>query len=468
MSLSHAILKNTTALTIGKIFSTAMGVITIALLLRYLSPDDYGRYTTVLSFVLLFGTFVDFGLNLTTTQDISLPNTNTEKTLSSIVTLRVLINIGLLLILPLIIWVFPYELVVKQAIIITSLLFFSQSLIQVLSSYFQKELRAYTVAFADIVGRIVLVVSTVWAIYLQFSFLYIMFTVVLSALIHVWILLRATSRSIQLRWSIDIAIWKRIIAKTWPIALSVIFTTIYFKGDAVILSLVRPYEDVGVYGAAYKVLEVLIALPIMFMGLILPHLTKAYAEKNAQHFQRAIQKTWDALTLITLPMVAGTIVLAHPIMRLIAGEGYTDSPRVLQILIVAAGIIFLGSLFTHAVVAVEKQKSMIKIYALAAVLAGVLYVYFIPIYTYFAAALVTVGAELLIACAAYVVVKKAQSFTLQTSIFIKTAISSICMAGALWYLPEWSLLYTIPIGTTVYLLVLLLLRVPLFSYIKST
>ncbi|MBI2636735.1 MAG: oligosaccharide flippase family protein, partial [Parcubacteria group bacterium] len=138
MSTAQRIAKNTLYLGLGKVLSTALGVLTVALLLRYLSVDDYGRYTTVLAFILLFGTFVDFGLNLTTTQDISLPNTDVGRTLSAIFTLRLLVNVALVLLLPVILLAFPYEREVKDAILISSVLFFTFSLFQVLASYFQK------------------------------------------------------------------------------------------------------------------------------------------------------------------------------------------------------------------------------------------------------------------------------------------------------------------------------------------
>jgi len=280
----------------------------------------------------------------------------------------------------------------------------------------------------------------------------------LSSLVQLWVLLRFTSKVIKLKLCIDLLIWKRILKKTWPIALSVIFTTIYFKGDAVILSLVRPYGDVGIYGASYKILEVLITLPILFMGLVLPHLAKSYAENNKEKFNKAIQKSWDALSLFTLPLVIGTLVLAEPIILLIAGKGYEPSIQVLRILIVAAGIIFLGSLFTHTIVAINKQKSMIKYYAIAAVLAVVLYIIYIPTYTYYAAAIVTVIAELLIATAALIKVYKTTHFKLSFLIFNKTLFASAIMGLILYLLSGLHILILVPVGVIVYFIFIKLLR----------
>ncbi|MBI2051074.1 MAG: flippase [Parcubacteria group bacterium] len=450
MLTEQRIAKNTLYLATGKVLSTGLGVLTVALLLRYLSVDDYGRYTTVLAFILLFGTFVDFGLNLTTTQDISLPGTDVERTISAIFTLRLLVNIVLALLLPVILLAFPYEQTVKNAILISSVLFFTSSLFQVLASYFQKELQAGKVAFAELVGRVALLMTTMTAIYFGFSFIEIMLTIVASSLTQFWVLVRFTARAIKLELVVDRAIWARIISKTWPIALSVIFTTIYFKGDAIILSLTRPYQDVGIYGAAYKILEVLITVPILFMGLVLPLLSRQFSQNDTKGFNSTIQKAWDALVLVTVPLVVGTLILAEPIMTLIAGSGYEPSAGVLRILIVAAGFIFLGSLFAHAVVAIGKQKQMIKYYALAAALAVILYIIYIPAYTYYAAAGVTVLSEFLIALAAGIMVWRASWFKLSLRGLLASLGASTVMGAVLYALAGQNVLAALLAGTAVY------------------
>lgn len=242
------------------------------------------------------------------------------------------------------------------------------------------------------------------------------------------------------------------MAKTWPIAVSVLLTTIYFKGDTLVMSLTRSYEDVGIYGAAYKILEVLISLPILFMSLVLPPLSRSFSEDDKQKFGQLLQKAWDGLCLFTLPMVAGTLVLAKPIISLIAGPGYEPASGVLQILIVATGIIFLGSLFTHAIVAVNEQKNMIVYYLIAAIVAVILYIKFIPVYSYYAAAITTVIAELLISLAAFYKVKRKASFNLSLTSFGKTLSASIFMAAAIYYLPAWPLFILIPAGAAIYAL----------------
>lgn len=458
MSLTIKIVKNTAYLALGKFLGTAIGLITIALILRYLSPDDYGRYTTIIAFIMLFGTITDFGLNLTTTQDISLPGADAGRTIANVFTLRLMANFALIALLPLILFFFPYEAPVKQGILITTILFFSLSLFQVLSSYFQKTLEAGWVALSELAGKIIVLAMTLWAIGHNWPLLAILATVAAGGVGQLLVLLIFTAKRIHLRLAFDWLVWQRIILKTWPIALSVILTTIYFKGDTIILSLTRPYADVALYGAAYKILEVLIALPILFMGLVLPHLARSWAEDNKEGWQSMFQKSWDGLCLVTLPLVAGGIVLAKPIISLIAGSGYDASAQIMQILMLATGIIFLGSLFTHAIVALNQQKAMIKFYLITAVIAVILYIKFIPIYSYYAAAGITVLAELLIALSAAYKVYSVSALKLSWLVFAKALLASSLMALVLTAWGQIHVLAAVALGGLIYLILIIIFK----------
>ena len=46
----------------------------------------------------------------------------------------------------------------------------------------------------------------------------------------------------------DWQIWKKIIIKMWPIAISIICNVVYLKGDTLLLSIFRSQTEVGLYG----------------------------------------------------------------------------------------------------------------------------------------------------------------------------------------------------------------------------
>ena len=88
MTLTKTIAKNTLWQIIGKIIGTVLGIITIALLTRYLGKEGFGYYTTALAFMQFFGVLVDMGLYLICLREIAANPEKENYITSNIFTLR--------------------------------------------------------------------------------------------------------------------------------------------------------------------------------------------------------------------------------------------------------------------------------------------------------------------------------------------------------------------------------------------
>lgn len=235
---------------------------------------------------------------------------------------------------------------------------------------------------------------------------------------------------------------------------------IYLRSDILILSLQRSQAEVGIYGAAYKILDVLTQAPIMFMGLMLPILTQLWVHKKKDQFKRMLEKSFHIFMIIGMPIIAGGLALAHPIMRLIAGESFAASGTVAQILFLALIGGFLGALFGHVIVAINKQKHVIWIYTLVAAFALTGYLITIPTLGMVGAAWVTVAAELLagILLTRYVICCTNIHFKWKT-IFTKTLLASAIMVVPILLLPHLHVLVLTGIGMVTYVAAAHILRI---------
>ncbi len=292
-----------------------------------------------------------------------------------------------------------------------------------------------------------------------------MASVILGFSVNLGINLIYLRRFIKLKFNFDFEIWRKILAKSWPVAVAGIFSLIYFKADTLFLSLLpvnEAYafsneEAVGIYGAPYKILEVLIAWPAIFMGLVSPLLSRAWAEKNIFEFGHIWQKAFDILSIIIWPMIIGALVLAQPLMIFIAGEDFARSGALLQILIFAVGMIFLTHLTTYSIIAIGRQKNMIKFYVIAAVLAVLGYVIFIPVYAYFAAAVITLAVEGFMLAATLYLLKKSITIRINVIIFSKAMLAAVLMGYLLLYLLGMNVILLVIIGAIAYLGILWLI-----------
>ena len=263
---------------------------------------------------------------------------------------------------------------------------------------------------------------------------------------------------VKVKWNFDFNYWKDIFRKAWPIALGVVFNLVYFRADTIILSLYHPAADVGIYGAPYKILEIMATFPHMFMGLIMPFLTAAWVANNLVDFKKIAQKTFDFFIIILVPMILGTLPLAGQIMELIAGKDFAVSGPILSILMLATGIIFLGVFFTYTIVILEKQKTMLKYFLTAAILSLIGYFMFIPRYSYFGAAWVTVAVESFIVLTSLLIFRKYTKVGLSLKILVKSLMAGVIMMVILYYLPDWPVLINILIGSLTYLMVMVVIK----------
>ena len=458
MFLIQRIGRNTLVHFCSKIISLFLNVFVFALIARYLGTAGFGDLTIVIAYLQGFAIFADLGLYMTFIQTLSLPNVDEEKIASNFFTIRLVSSIFLLSLAPIICLFIPrYSYIVKLGIAITAISFLFGSLTQLLTGFFQKKMEMLKVAVAEIISKVIFTCLMCLVLYADVGFLSILGVIVVGGFVNFILLYLFSRKFVKISLRFDKTIWRNAIKKTWPIGLSIILTTIYFKGDTIILSLFKSSEEVGIYGVAYRILEGLIMFPPIFMGLILPHLTLAWANKDAFTFKRIFQKSFDFFALVTIPLIVGVLFLAKPLMIFIAGSEFAASANPLRILIFATALIFFGSLVSHTIIAMDKQHKMLRFYCLAAIAALVGYLIFIPRYSYYGAAYVTIVAEFIITFSAFAIIKQASKFSPSLKIFRPVILSSLIMGFVLFIFNQANLFLSILVAIIVYLLVLYLL-----------
>jgi O-antigen/teichoic acid export membrane protein len=211
----------------------------------------------------------------------------------------------------------------------------------------------------------------------------------------------------------------------------------------------------------------MVTLPAMFAGLIMPALTAAYATHDFERYRRVQQRAFDFLLMMALPIIGVTLFVATPLMRLVTGEGFADAGNVLRILILATGVIFVGTLFGNAIVAVNLQKRMIWGYVVVAVVSLTGYFIFIPRYGYYGAAWVTVLSEFLITTISFTMVYRRTHQGLNMNLAVRALTATLIMMGTLWLARDMAWYVLVIGGTVIYITSLLAFRAITKSEVKE-
>ncbi|MCK5510918.1 flippase [Candidatus Parcubacteria bacterium] len=437
MRLSTKVAYNTIIQIISKVFSIILGLISIAIITRHLGQNGFGQYTTIITFLSFFGIIADLGLTLVTIQIISKPGINQDKALGNLLGLRLVSALIFLGLAPIIVLLFPYSAEVKTGVAIASFSFLFIALNQVLVGLFQKKLRMDKVSIAEIVSRLFLLLGIIIAVKFNYGLQGILAATVFSSLVSFLLHFIFSKKFATIKLKFDLIYWQEIIKKSWPLAITITLNLIYLKSDTLFLSVIPRDSDigiiaeVGIYGAAYKVIDVLITIPFMFAGIILPIMAKNWLAGKKDVFAAILQKSFDVLVMLALPIAVGVQFVAEDVMVIVAGNDFLASGPILKILIFAAAAIFLGNMFAHAVIAINKQKKVIKAYIFVAITSVIAYLIVIPNFSYMGAAWVTIYSEFAIAMASFWIVWKYTRFIPNFTVFIKSAIACLIMALAM-------------------------------------
>lgn len=463
MALAGKVAVNTVIQVVTKVVTTGLSLIVIALTTRYLGRYGFGQYTTAITFVTFFSIAADLGLTLVTTQLISRPGANISRVMSNLFTFRVISGFCIIGLAPLIVLLSPYDQVVKQGVGIAAIAFYFVLLSQIFVSLFQKELRTDKIAIAEVISRILVLVLTIWAIASDFGVIGLLWTITIGNVVSFLLHFIYAHKYAHISFVYDKSIWKDIIQRSWPLIITIVLNLVYLKADILILSLFKSQADVGLYGAAYRVIDVLVTIPFMIGGTVLPIFAYRWQSKDRESYQRIWQRVFDVSAIMAWPLVIGGFILANPIMNLVSGPGFAPTGSILKILIIAVGFIFFSCFFSYTMISFDQQRKLIIAYLLTALTSLLLYFIFIPKFSYYAAAWITVYSEVLISILAWWIVRRSSGLHISFNRFFKALGAAFIMGFFLLVCNSLTitiigLLLTVIIGMATYFITLYLIR----------
>lgn len=386
----------------AKVASTLLALVSIGLVTRYLGKEGFGDYATVLAFLSLFSAVADLGLYHISTREISRPGADEEKILGNIFSLRLVSSLIVVALSWAVTQFLPYPQHVRQGITIIALSFFFASNYQVLNGLFQKRLSMDKVAVGELLGKIGQLLMVIIAVKLRLGFGWIVSSILFNMVVSFAIVAMWSRRYITFALRFDFAYWKVFLRESLPMGAASVITFLYFKLDTILLSVMKSSADVGIYNAAYKVLENINFFPAMIMGLVMPIMSHTVFS-DRKKFEAISNNTFKLFLILIVPLVVSVLFLAESIIWIIGGAAFAQSTEILRILVWALALIFLGHFFSTALIVSNMQKKLMYIFAIAAVCNITFNLIFIPRFSYIAAAYTSVGTELIVVAISFYV-----------------------------------------------------------------
>jgi O-antigen/teichoic acid export membrane protein len=208
-------------------------------------------------------------------------------------------------------------------------------------------------------------------------------------------LIISTWKFVKPKIEIDLKFWKELLKEAWPFALTGTFINVYLWIDSVMLSYMEGNEVVGWYSAAYRLVLILLFIPMVFDSAIFPVMARAYVSKK--DILKIILEEYFKFMLIISTLIGIIVTISSDnIILLIYGDKYLGSIPALQILIWALVLIFLRVPFERLFEASNKQILVTKAFGYSVILNIILNYILIPKYSYMGAGIATVLTDLMV------------------------------------------------------------------------
>ncbi len=398
MNAVQRIAKNAGVLLFSKIISRLLAFFYIMYTARYLGAKGFGILSFALAFTGIFGVFTDLGLEQLTIREVARNKSLAGKYLSNVSFMKVILVAVTFGIIALVINLLGYPAQTTKVVYIITLSVIFSAFTHLFNSIFQAFERMEYVSFGQIIESVLMFSGVILSIRCGFNVIGFASLFLITSLIvlgYGFVVLRWRFAKLALAGKgIDWSFWKPTIKEALPFGLSLIFVTVYFWVDTVMLSLMKGSDMVGWYNAAYRLIFGLMLIPSVFVAAIFPVISRHYKTAKAL-LKIEYEIVFRYLFAAALFIFAFGLLFAKEIITVIYGVAYLPSVIALQVLIWVIPIIFLTFLFGNFLAAVDHQKVVTMVAGANAGLNVILNLLLIPKYGYVGASVATVLTETL-------------------------------------------------------------------------
>ncbi len=163
--------------------------------------------------------------------------------------------------------------------------------------------------------------------------------------------------------------WKRHMTPIIYLFVMILAQTIFSSVDSTMLGLMHGDYEVGIYGTAHKILNIVNQLISSLLWVIMPRMSYYFAEGDYENINRLLRQVLQFNITLGLPSLVGMTVLANDIIGVVAGAEYAEAAPVLQILMISFAFSLVGGSFLgNAVLLPSKQE---KYYMIVCCIAAV-------------------------------------------------------------------------------------------------
>jgi len=458
MNIYQKIVKNFSLRYGSTMLCKILNFLFIIYLTNKLGDGTAGHYFWIIATTNMIALIVDAGFATILTRECSKDRDNAPKILFNMIVLKLVAAILMMLVLHLLLKLMssfsnlPYT-QFSFSIYIFGLFWITNSFIELFCGVFIAFERMDYDALINIVHRGLSFILGVILIAFGCNILGVAIAYFAAALVSTIYALKLINRNIfRITFNFDLKKSYYLLLQSLPLAFALLFSSIYFKVDTFMLGLYRIPEEVGWYGAVYRILEITIIIPQAFTIVLFPIFSRLYVDSIGK-LQETYKRIVKIMFVASLPVALIITSLAKPILTLF-GEDFIMGTPILKILIWAVCLIFVNFILLTLLTSIGLQKINALSNGLCVLINIALNLIFIPLWGGIGAAITTIITE----CCVFGICYRYVSVNLGKldihACFIKPIVG-LFFGGLIIYFFRGNLFIGITLSFVLYLIILL-------------
>ncbi len=452
--------RNATAIALSTLLARGIQFGWVLVLSRMLGAADLGIYGTIGGMIATAAVIPEFGMGLIVLRDVAqrpaasgryLSATLVVQPLLALVGYVGLVGVGLLL---------PYDAATRLLLALAAI----SLIVDALGNLYYSQLIAVeqmVATSAIMVTHIALLIIFVFvAVVTDGGLAGLYVATILAGLFRVGMHWAAARRAgLRATWPLDLSVVRGLFSGGWPIMLGGLLRSTYQHIDKVIVLATIGEKEAGYLTAAFVIVFGVTELLNTTVLVALFPIMSRMAQDQPGELRRLVDRLAFLTLVISLPLAVGISGLSGKLAELLF-PGFTGTASVLQVLIWHTIVIMIGNLYAQVMIIERRQLQTLIIRGSALALNVVLNFYLLPRVGLPGAALAALISETG-AMLCFFIAHRPDAATIRdlSGRSARVAAAGAVMAACIWLLRDVNWLIAGIVGTVVYGVLILVLRV---------
>jgi O-antigen/teichoic acid export membrane protein len=339
----------------GVVFALA----SVPLLVRHLGVVDFGRYTLVLSIIAMVQGLTEGGLQAIGVREYSvMGQADRDMMMRRLLALRVLATGGGVGLALAFCGIAGYDSDIVLGTLVAGIGLLLLVLFNLLSVPLAANLRFGWITAADLGRQGLATVLIIVLVVAGAGLVPLLAVQIPASLLAVVVTLVLVRRMTSLVPAFDPPAWWSLLRDTLPYAIAIAVAALYFRVTIVIMSLVASDDATGYFATSYRIIEVLVGIPLLLVASAFPILSRAARDDSAR-LRYASQSTLDLMLVLGawVSLVVG--IASNFIIVLIAGHDFDPSGEVLRIQAVTVACTFVSVTCSFILLSLRRHRAIL-------------------------------------------------------------------------------------------------------------